>query len=52
MLRPTLRLFILLTQFANMITIILAIVTFLGGVYVGARWSEKLREIFYAIVSR
>jgi hypothetical protein len=35
-----------------MITIALITVGFLGGVYVGARWSEKLREIFYAIVSR
>jgi len=35
-----------------MITAIIATVTFLGGVYVGARYSEKLREIFYAIVSK
>jgi hypothetical protein len=35
-----------------MITIALIALSFLGGVYVGARWSEKLREIFYAIVSR
>jgi hypothetical protein len=35
-----------------MITIILATVTFLGGVYVGARWGEKLRDIYYSIVSK
>lgn len=35
-----------------MITIILATVTFLGGVYVGARWAEKLRDIYYSIVSK
>jgi len=33
-----------------MITIILSIVTFLGGVYVGARWSEKLRAIYHSFV--
>jgi hypothetical protein len=33
-----------------MITIILATVTFLGGVYVGARWSERLREIYSSII--
>jgi hypothetical protein len=32
-----------------MITLILASVTFLGGVYVGARWSEKLREVYKSI---
>lgn len=35
-----------------MITILLAIVAFLGGVYVGARWAEKLREIYFSIVSK
>jgi hypothetical protein len=35
-----------------MITIILAVVAFLGGVYVGARWSEKLRDIYFSIVSK
>lgn len=33
-----------------MITITLAIVGFLGGVYVGARWSEKLREVYKSII--
>jgi len=33
-----------------MITLILATVTFLGGVYVGARWSEKLRAIYHSLV--
>jgi len=33
-----------------MITLILASVTFLGGVYVGARWYEKLREVYKSIV--
>lgn len=35
-----------------MLTLILATVTFLGGVYVGTRWSEKLKDIYYSIVSR
>ena len=32
-----------------MITLILSIVTFLGGVYVGARWSEKLRALYHSL---
>ena len=32
-----------------MITIILATVTFLGGVYVGARYADKIREAYRAI---
>lgn len=35
-----------------MITIIVSIVAFVGGVYVGARWAEKLREIYFSIVSK
>ena len=35
-----------------MITLILSTVTFLGGVYVGARWADKLKDIYYSIVSR
>jgi hypothetical protein len=35
-----------------MITIIIATVTFIGGVYVGARWSEKIKDIYFSIVSR
>lgn len=35
-----------------MITIIFFSIAFLGGVYVGARWSEKLKEIYYSIVSK
>ena len=35
-----------------MITTILFTVTFLGGVYVGTRWSEKIKEVYYSIVSR
>jgi hypothetical protein len=35
-----------------MLTLILSTVTFLGGVYVGTRWSEKLKDIYYSIVSR
>jgi len=35
-----------------MLTLILATVTFLGGVYVGSRWSEKLKDIYYSIVSK
>lgn len=33
-----------------MITIILAIVTFLGGVYVGARYADKIKSIYESIV--
>lgn len=35
-----------------MITLILLTISFLGGVYVGARWSDKLKEIYYSIVSQ
>jgi hypothetical protein len=35
-----------------MITIILATVTFLGGVYVGARWAERLKGIYDSIISK
>ena len=35
-----------------MITIILASITFVGGVYVGARWAEKLRDIYSSITGR
>lgn len=35
-----------------MITIIISVVTFLGGVYVGARYAEKLKAIWYSIVSQ
>ncbi len=33
-----------------MITLIIATVTFLGGVYVGARYAEKLKSIYESIV--
>jgi hypothetical protein len=33
-----------------MITLIIASITFLGGVYVGVRYSEKLLEIWESIV--
>lgn len=35
-----------------MITIALITVAFLGGVYVGARWAERLRDIYYSIVTK
>ena len=35
-----------------MITIILASLSFLGGVYVGARWAEKLRGIYNSITGK
>jgi len=35
-----------------MIIIILATITFLGGVYVGARWSQKLRDIYYSVTGK
>lgn len=38
--------------FNFMLTIIISTVGFLGGVYVGARWAEKLKDIYYSIVSR
>lgn len=34
-----------------MITIILCLVTFLGGLYVGTRWSEKIKAVYYSIVA-
>lgn len=33
-----------------MITLILATVAFLAGVYVGVRWSEKIKDIYFSIV--
>lgn len=33
-----------------MITLIIASIAFLGGVYVGARYSERLLEIWKSIV--
>jgi hypothetical protein len=35
-----------------MITLILASVTFLGGVYVGARYAETLRKIWHSITGK
>jgi hypothetical protein len=35
-----------------MITIILISITFLGGVYVGARWAEKLRDVYHSILGK
>lgn len=35
-----------------MITFILVIVTFLGGVYVGTRWSEKIKSVYYSIFTQ
>lgn len=35
-----------------MITLILTAIGFLGGVYVGARYSERLRELYYAIIGK
>lgn len=35
-----------------MITIILISISFVGGVYVGARWSEKLRGIYSSITGK
>ncbi len=33
-----------------MITLIVSAICFLGGVYVGARYSERLKDIWYSIV--
>lgn len=35
-----------------MITIILASVIFIGGVYVGARWADKIKTVYYSIISQ
>lgn len=35
-----------------MITIILASVIFIGGVYVGARWADKIKAVYYSIISQ
>jgi hypothetical protein len=35
-----------------MITIILASITFFGGVYVGARWAEKLRAVYSSLTGK
>jgi hypothetical protein len=35
-----------------MITIILISLSFVGGVYVGARWAEKLREVYHSITGK
>lgn len=35
-----------------MITIISAVIGFLGGVYVGARYGEKIRSIWYSIFTQ
>jgi hypothetical protein len=33
-----------------MITLIICAITFVGGLYVGARWAEKFREIYKSII--
>jgi hypothetical protein len=35
-----------------MITILLLSISFLGGVYVGARYSEKLKAIWHSITGK
>lgn len=35
-----------------MITLIISAITFLGGVYVGARWADKIKAVWYSIVSQ
>lgn len=35
-----------------MITLTLIALSFLGGVYVGTRWSEKIKAVYYSIVSQ
>ena len=35
-----------------MITLILFTTVFLGGVYVGARYAEWLRELFHAVTGK
>lgn len=35
-----------------MITIIISAVTFLGGVYVGARWADKIKAVYYSVISK
>jgi hypothetical protein len=33
-----------------MITILLTVVGFIGGLYVGARWAEKFREVYKSLI--
>lgn len=35
-----------------MITVFLTLTAFLGGVYVGTRWSEKIKSVYDSIVSK
>lgn len=35
-----------------MITILLLSLSFLSGVYVGTRWSEKIKGVYYSIISK
>jgi hypothetical protein len=35
-----------------MLTLLLLSLSFLGGVYVGARYAEKIKAVWYSIVSR
>jgi hypothetical protein len=35
-----------------MITILLLSISFLGGVYVGARYSEKLKSVWHSITGK
>lgn len=35
-----------------MITLILASILFLGGVYVGARYADKIKAVWYSIISQ
>jgi hypothetical protein len=39
-------------MFIVLLSIALAITTFLAGVYVGTRWSEKIKSVYDSILSQ
>jgi hypothetical protein len=39
-------------MFIVLLSIVLALVTFLAGVYVGTRWSEKIKAVYGSIFTQ
>jgi hypothetical protein len=35
-----------------MITIFFSSVALLGGIYIGTRWSEKIKAVYFSIISQ
>ncbi|CAB4186627.1 hypothetical protein UFOVP1151_26 [uncultured Caudovirales phage] len=35
-----------------MLTLILISLAFLGGIYVGTRWSDKIKAVYFSIISQ